>query len=218
MSFDRPPGEKFRGGSESAEDGSCEMIAEVRVQTDRERESADADGVADAVLVRAARSGDLDAFEILVRRHQDAVYGVAVRMLGSAADAQDASQEAFVQAWKALSRFRGESSFATWMYRIVTNRCLNAIAERRWDQPLPDRLAPLAGDPVDAVESRERLAALVDAIGLLPAEQRAAIVLREFQGLSYVESAEVLGVSSAAVKGRIHRGRLALVEMMAGWQ
>lgn len=81
--------------------------------------------------MRAAQSGDLDAFEVLLRRHQTPVYRVALRMLRSEADAQDASQEAFVQAWKSLDRFRGDSSFATWMYRIITNRSLNLIARRR---------------------------------------------------------------------------------------
>lgn len=89
------------------------------------------DDVDDRVLVRAAQSGDLDAFEVLLRRHQTPVYRVALRMLRSEADAQDASQEAFVQAWKSLDRFRGDSSFATWMYRIITNRSLNLIARRR---------------------------------------------------------------------------------------
>ncbi len=174
--------------------------------------------VDDQVLVRAAKGGDLDAFEVLLRRHQTPVYRVALRMLGSEADAQDASQEAFVQAWKSLGGFRADSSFATWMYRIVTNRCLNVIATHRQDQPLPDRLAALAGDPADAAESRARLDALLEAIQALPDEQRAAIVLRELQGLTYEETAEVLAVSLAAVKGRLHRARLTLVERMAGWQ
>lgn len=166
----------------------------------------------------AARSGDLDAFEALVRRHQTTVYRVAIRMLRSESDAQDAAQEAFVQAWRALARFRSDSSFATWLYRIVTNRCLNMIQQRRSEQPLPDRLIALAGDPASQAETSQRLEALVKAIHDLPGEQRAAIVLREFQGLPYEEIAEVLGISASAVKGRIHRGRLELINDMAAWQ
>ena len=87
--------------------------------------------VADRVLVDAARAGDVEAFEVLVRRHQGRVYRVALRLLGSDADAQDAAQETFIRAWRGLGRFRGESAVSTWLYRIVTNRCLNVIAARR---------------------------------------------------------------------------------------
>lgn len=84
--------------------------------------------VDDRLLVGAARRGGLQAFEVLVRRHETPVYRLALRMLGSEADAEDATQEAFVQAWRSLARFRGDSAFATWMYRIVTNRTLLVLA------------------------------------------------------------------------------------------
>ncbi len=81
--------------------------------------------VDDRILVQAAQDGDLDAFEALVRRHQPGVYRVAWRMLGSDADAQDATQQTFVRAWRALPRFRHDSVLTTWLYRIVTRRCLD---------------------------------------------------------------------------------------------
>jgi len=175
-------------------------------------------GVDDLVLVAAARDGDGDAFALLVRRHQGAVYGLALRMLGSEADAQDAAQDSFVQAWKGLARFRGDSAFATWLYRIVTNRCLNILAKRRPTDALTDDHADARGDPVEAAAGRERMHAVAAAVLRLGPEQRAALVLREFQGLPYDEIADVLGVSVAAVKGRIHRARLLLIEELGAWR
>ena len=168
----------------------------------------------DSLLVDAARRGDVDAFEVLVRRYQEPVYRVALRMLGSESDAQDAGQEAFIRAWRSLARFRGDSAFATWLYRIVTNRCLNVLAARRPVESLTEAHPDPGADPATIAEHRERFRAVADSILALPAEQRAALVLREFQGLAYEEVAEVLGVSPAAVKGRIHRARLGVAERL----
>jgi RNA polymerase sigma-70 factor (ECF subfamily) len=175
-------------------------------------------GASDRFLVAAAQAGDRHAFEALVHRHQTAVYRVALRMLGSAADAEDAAQEALVQAWRALSTFRGESAFSTWLYRIVANRCLHARAARRLTLALPEVLIDPAGDPVEAVARSERLHALARGVLALPPEQRAALVLRELEGLSYEQIAQVLGVTVPAVKGRIHRARLGLLEASATWR
>lgn len=175
--------------------------------------------VADTHLIRAAQAGDLAAFELLVDRHGVGVYRVALRMLGNEADAEEAAQDAFVQAWRALDRFRAESAFATWMYRIVTNRCLDALAARRAEEPLDERAETAAPDDLEAVvDGRERWAALVGAIGALSAEQRAALVLREFEGLSYEEIADVLGVTVGAVKGRLHRARLELMQRLTAFE
>jgi RNA polymerase sigma-70 factor, ECF subfamily len=144
------------------------------------------------------------------------VYRVAFRMLRSEADAQDATQEAFVRAWRGLGRFRGDSTLSTWLHRIVTRRCLDAIASR----PPVGELATdsgAAGDPVDAAEQRDRLRAVTRAISELPRHQRTALVRREFEGLSYDELARALDTSVPAVKGRIHRARLTVVEQTAAW-
>jgi RNA polymerase sigma-70 factor (ECF subfamily) len=174
----------------------------------------------DQVLVQAAQDGDLDAFELLVRRHQPAVYRVALRLLGSEADAHDATQETFVRAWRALPRFLGRSAVSTWLYRIVTRCSFDLIASREVSARLADAApAPAASsDPAQAAEYRERLGAVTDAIARLPADQRAAFVLREFEGLSYDEIAQVLETSVAAVKGRIHRARLAVLKETTAWQ
>lgn len=155
---------------------------------------------------------------MLVRRHQARVYRVALRILGSDVDAQDAAQEAFVQAWRALDRFRGESAVSTWLYRIVTNRCLNMLATRRRTEALDSNMPSTRGDPAQIAEQREGFAVLARTIAGLPAEQRAALVLREFEGLSYEETARVLGVSLAAVKSRIHRARLNVLEESSSWR
>lgn len=170
----------------------------------------------EAVLVSAARDGDLEAFEALVRRHQHAVYRVALRMLGSEADAEDVAQDAFVHAWRSLGRFRGDSAFGTWLYRITTNRALNALASRRPAVELEERVAPHAERPERVLERREQLEAVTGALLRLAPEQRALLVLREFEGLSYAELAEVLGVPERLVKGRLHRARTALVAETGG--
>lgn len=174
--------------------------------------------VADRVLVDAARAGDVDAFEVLVRRHEGRVYRVALRLLGSDADAQDATQETFVRAWRGLGRFRGESAISTWLFRIVTNRCLNVIVARRPVEGLDLDLPLVGGDPAEIAEQRERFAAVARSVVSLPPEQRAALVLRDFEGLSYEEVAAALGVSVAAVKGRIHRARLGVLRETAAWR
>jgi RNA polymerase sigma-70 factor, ECF subfamily len=167
-------------------------------------------------LVSAARDGDTRAFAQLVREHQGPVYRVALRMLGSASDAEDVAQETFVQAWRSLGRFRGDSAVSTWLYRIATNRSLDLIARRRVQgDPLEDADAVAGGvDPAAAAQERAALRAVVDGLLALPAEQRALLVLHELEGLSYAEVADVLHVPPPTVKGRMHRARGALAAVM----
>lgn len=172
----------------------------------------------DRFLVAAAQAGDPHAFEALVRRHHGSLYRVALRLLGSEIEAEDAAHETLVQAWRALSTFRGESAFSTWLYRIVTNRCLNARAARHPMEPLPDVMIDRDSDPAEALAQSERLDALARGVLALPAEQRAALVLRELEGLSYEQIAEAVGVTVGAVKGRIHRARLGLLKASATWR
>lgn len=170
-------------------------------------------------LIRAAQRGDLDAFGDLARRHELSVYRVALRMLGSQADAEDAAQEALVKAWRSIGRFRQGSAFGTWLYRIVTNHCLNVIAARRPTAELDEQRDGDPGlDPAVRVQQRAQLDELKSSIAGLPGEQRAALVLREFEGLSYEEVAEVLQISLSAVKGRIHRARLTVAQDLGGWR
>ena len=171
----------------------------------------------DADLVSRAQAGRLDAFEELVRRHRLGTFRVALRMLGDESDAEDATQDAFVQAWRNLDGFRADAAFSTWMYRIVTNRCLNMLRSRRRTEPLSDDREAPASRPDRIAEGRWQLQDLTRAIVRLTPEQRAPLVLRELQGCSYEEIAEVLGLSISAVKSRLHRARLELLAAMRSW-
>ena len=164
---------------------------------------------ADAELVRAAQAGDLPAFEVLVRRHQGRVYRVALRVAGPRL-AEDAAQEALVRLWLHLPRFRGESAFTSWLYRIALNASLDRLAAEPASVPLPEELPGGADGVEGVVEARARLQELQAAVLRLSPEQRGALVLRELEGLSYEEVADALGTTVPGVKGRIHRARLAL--------
>lgn len=173
----------------------------------------------DPVLVARAREGSADAFEELVRRHQHRAYALALRLTGHPQDAEDVAQEAFVQAWRSLPRFRGEAAFETWLYRIVINRCHNARRAARPTQPMPTPergpATPGAGEVVEARQQREAVALR---IAQLPLPQRAALVLHYFAGCSYAETGHILGVSESAAKVRVFRARRQLAEELKGWR
>ena len=175
-------------------------------------------GVDDRVLVEAAQAGDLAAFEALVRRHQAAVYRTALRLLGSSADADDVTQDTFLRAWRALAQFRAESAFSTWLYRIVTRRCLDMLAARRSTDVIDIERIDAGADPATTAEQRERFRAVLTQIAALPPDERAALVLREFEDLSYEDVAHVLDITVPAVKGRIHRARLSVLKETTAWR
>jgi RNA polymerase sigma-70 factor (ECF subfamily) len=172
----------------------------------------------EADLVGRARAGDGAAFEALVRRHQDRLYGVALRMTGHPEDAQDVVQDALEHAWRALPRFRQEAQLSTWLVRIVINRCHDLRRVRRAASGLLDETLADVGTSLEAtVEGRGRQAAVVAAIARLPFDQRAALVLHTFDGRSQAEVARMLGTTESAVKVRIHRARRALLGMLEDW-
>jgi RNA polymerase sigma-70 factor (ECF subfamily) len=164
----------------------------------------------DEQLVRKAQKSDSRAFAELVERHHGRLYTLAVRELGSAADAEDAVQETMIRAWRALPRFRAEASFSTWLYRI----CLNAISDQRSRRargggvPLEDVVEPT--DPRDRIVERELSGDLQQALAELDETYRTAVLLFDVLGRSYAEIAEVLGVPEGTVKSRIYRGRVEL--------
>ncbi|WP_412079172.1 RNA polymerase sigma factor [Streptomyces xanthophaeus] len=173
------------------------------------------------MLVARASEGDDLAFEVLVRRHSDAMLRLAARLLGSGVEAEDAVQESFVSAWRRLPEFRGEAAFGSWMYRIVTNRCLNFLRARRPDRPLDSVPEPTAPDhqvsPPRAAEASDSVRALVAALQRLTPEQRACWVLRELHEMAYEEIAIAVGIGETAVRGRIFRARRSLTEAMDAW-
>jgi RNA polymerase sigma-70 factor (ECF subfamily) len=170
-------------------------------------------------LVVRAQEGDTAAFEALARRHQAALYRLAVRVVGDPVEAEDALQEALLDGWRRIGRFRADAAFSTWMYRIVTNRCLSQLRRRR-PEPVAevDERVPAPDDPGRSAEVDAGLAALGRALQALPAEQRVCWVLRELEGLGYAEISEITGASEHAVRGRIHRARTTLAGVMRPWR
>lgn len=154
-----------------------------------------------------------------MRRHRDAAYRVALRVCRNEADAEDVAQEALVRAWRGLASFRGDARFSTWLYRIVTNLALNRVSRRREDAtdavPEPEGGSQL--DPALQAEASERLDVLLVALDRLTPDQRACLVLREMEGLSYDELADVLDTTVQAVKGRLFRARSELSAALASY-
>ncbi|MEJ7704971.1 MAG: sigma-70 family RNA polymerase sigma factor [Geodermatophilaceae bacterium] len=170
----------------------------------------------DSVLVRWAQDGHSEAFEQLVRRHRVRVYRTALRLTGDAHTADDVAQDAFIAAWRSLRLFRAESSFTTWLYRIVVNQATNSLRSRR-DEPVDE--VPVEGfHPGADTEAiaREGSQRVLSAIVELPFEQRTAFVLRLFEDLTYEEVAQVLSISPDAVRGRLHRARNQLTKTLGG--
>jgi RNA polymerase sigma-70 factor (ECF subfamily) len=176
--------------------------------------------VADAYLVARARDGYLDAYELLVQRHSAMVYRVALRLTGNHHDAQDVAQEALIAAWESLDRFRGGSSFSTWLYQIVTRRALNKVTragDARSLDLLPDTADPAMG-PAGKVERNLAVDAVTDALLALPFAQRTVIVLHHFERLTYAEIASVTGVTEPAVRSHLFRARRTLAKTLEEWK
>ncbi len=182
--------------------------------------------LADEVLVARAASGDPRAFETLVRRHQAQMFRVALRITGRADDAEDAAQNAFIAAWRRLPEFRQDSSFATWLYRIVTNQALNQVRSRQRSDQHSDIAALLDADQPASTEpgpeARTETSALLNdlrsAIARLPDDLRTCWYAREVDGHSYQEVAVIAGVSFDVARGRIFRARQRLAEDLKAWR
>lgn len=182
------------------------------------------DRVRDRALVEQALRGDLDAFNRLVELYQDYLFGVTVRMLGDREAAADAVQEAFFSAYRNLARFRGDS-FRSWLTRIALNAATDTlrVKKRRPADPYPEWEDDSWQPPAPEVENPERMAIAVarsrriqDALAQITLDQRTAIVLFDVEGYDYQEIADMTGVSLGTVKSRIHRGRLALRDLLSG--
>jgi RNA polymerase sigma-70 factor, ECF subfamily len=172
---------------------------------------------ADRWLVAKVRGGDVEAYEVLIRRHRDRIYRIALRMLGNRHDAEDVAQDVIIQLWTAVAGFTGAATFTTWLYRIVVNRCLNHQRRPHRIRPLTEADHPSAGGADDAVIDRQRAQATLAAIGALPPELRVALVLCQLEGLSHREVATILKVSEPVVRGRLSRARRTLVTQLRDW-
>ncbi|MCS6798911.1 MAG: sigma-70 family RNA polymerase sigma factor [Myxococcota bacterium] len=175
-----------------------------------------------SALVDAARTGDRRAFSELVRRYRPRIYALALQLTGSASEADDVTQDAFLRAFANMSRFEGRSEFFTWLYRIALNRALNGRRDgrrrQRVDMDDPRVQAALAvdagGDPRRAMELRETYAQLVAALDALSPVLRTTVVLTVLQRLSQREAAVVLGTTEGTVAWRIHEARRQMRETL----
>ncbi len=175
------------------------------------------DDWSDDDLVEAAQE-DLEAFGELVRRHQDFVYGAALRVVKNRAIAEDLAQETFLRAFRGLEGFRGDAKVRSWLYRIATNLALNAVTRRREfpTEELPD--APVPWGPAAAAEAANLREHLRTAIENLPESLRGPLVLREYHEMSYEEIAQATGLPLNTVRTRILRARRALRADMEAWR
>jgi RNA polymerase sigma-70 factor (ECF subfamily) len=176
----------------------------------------------DEDLVRSAQAGESPAFDELVRRYTNVVYRILYKILRHEEDSQDALQDTFVSAYRALPRFRQDARFSTWIYRIATNAALMKARARRTnlvslDHPSDDSevgavwdLPDWSATPDEEILSDETRRVMEDAIQALPPEQRAAFVLHDVQDLSSAETAEAMGITVSAVNSRLHRARVFL--------
>lgn len=167
-------------------------------------------------LVAAAQKGDETAFATLAERYSSRIHRILVRITADDDTAQDALQDALLRAWKSIDRFEGRSGFSTWLTRIAINEAYRTRqrAEARPAIPLDDaigeRIPTWGNQPDEIFETREFLSALDAALVRLPEEYRAAVVLRDVEGFDTIEAASVLEIGEAALKSRLHRGRMAL--------
>jgi RNA polymerase sigma-70 factor, ECF subfamily len=171
----------------------------------------------DRALLARHTAGDRDAFGLLVARHRDRLWRVALRTLGDPDDAADAVQDALVSAYRAAGTFRGDAAVTTWLHRITVNACLDLV-RRRASRPTTalteqsEALAPPSVAPYDATDTA---ATVLAALRQLPFDQAAAVVIVDIEGFSVREAAEVLGAPEGTVKSRCARARARLAELLS---
>jgi len=176
-------------------------------------------GEDEGVLVRRCLAGDADAFEPIVRAYQAPLFNVALRMLGTADDARDATQTAFIRAYEHLDSYDPGHKFFTWIYRILINECLNILRARRPNEPVSEDLAgERDAHRIDPIDAEKRRKAIQKAILALPVDYRQVIVLRHFAELSYEEIAATVGIPVKTVKSRLFSARQRLGEHLLGWK
>jgi RNA polymerase sigma-70 factor (ECF subfamily) len=186
----------------------------------------------DALLIKAFQRGDKKAFDQLVIRHKDRIFNLCYRFLGDCEEANDSAQEAFVKAYGSLKTFRLESAFSTWLYRIAVNTCKNKLGSSAYkakrktvsldnpgnpeDGPLPMEIQNGTPSPLARMEEKERMSLIQTALDSLPTEFKMVVALRDMDGLSYEDIAEVTGLNLGTVKSRIARARTDLRNKLRG--
>jgi RNA polymerase sigma-70 factor (ECF subfamily) len=185
-------------------------------------------GADDVTLVRRAKEGDEAAFNELIERHQARVFHHAQRLMGNPQDAEEVLQDTFLQVFRNLDRFEERSRFSTWVYRIATNEALMRLRKARRKREVfledalgrdgewrGDEIRDFARSALEEVQGRQLLQILDALLEEMPEEYRVVFVLRDIDGLSNAEVAEVLGISVPAVKSRLHRSRLYLRDRLS---
>lgn len=166
-------------------------------------------------LLEACRRGDPGAFDDLVRLTHRAVYSLVYRIVGNSDDAADVTQEVYLRAWRGLRRFRGDANLGTWLHRVAANAALTYVKRRarRGEVVEPEDVPEVAVS--DGAEQRADAEALEQALGALPANQRAAVVLKDVYGWSCEEIAQKMGTTEGAIKVRLFRARQRLADELA---
>jgi RNA polymerase sigma-70 factor (ECF subfamily) len=167
----------------------------------------------EAAWIRQAQRSDSRAFEALYRLHIDKVYGLCLRMTGNVAEAEDCAQEAFIQAWNKLDKFRGDSAFSTWLHRIAVNSVLGRMRKAKREQERILAVVDNAPAPVTSGDSGE-LRDLAEAIERLPEGARHVFVLNAVYGYSHDEAASMLGIATGTSKAQLHRARRLLAQQL----
>ena len=167
----------------------------------------------EAAWIRQAQRSDAQAFEALYRLHVDKVYGLCLRMTGNVSEAEDCVQEAFIQAWNKLDKFRGDSAFATWLHRIAVNAVLGRIRKSKREQERIQMVADTAPAPLATGDTGE-LRDLSEAIDRLPEGARHVFLLHAVYGYSHDEAGSMLGIAAGTSKAQLHRARRLLVQQL----
>lgn len=178
----------------------------------------------DELLVYRIKNGDLTAYEILIGRYQHRVYNLVVKMVNNEEDARDLSQDIFIQIYQTLQRFRGDSSFGTWVYRVASNKCLDFLRRKKaegerivlsaFERDI--LLSDSRGSPEESAIRKEESRRLRIALESLPRDYRIVIILQHYQQLSYKEIAEILAVPVKTVATKLYRAKLILKKKLTG--
>ena len=167
----------------------------------------------EAACIARAKRRDMRAFEALYRLHVDKVYGLCLRMTGNVSEAEDCAQEAFIQAWNQIERFRGDSRFATWLHRIAVNAVLGRMRKSKREQDRLQVAEALHPQPVTAADTGT-MRDLSEAVNSLPEGARHVFVLNAVYGYTHEEAAEMLGIAAGTSKAQLHRARRLLAQQL----